>query len=298
MSDAAAHAHRGPWLLRVAPPWAGPYLRLGRFDKPVGIWLLLWPCWWSLILARADVGLFLLFGIGATAMRAAGCVVNDIVDRRLDAAVERTRDRPLASGELALPQALGFLGLLLAIGLAVLVQLGIEAIALGAAALPLVALYPLMKRITWWPQAFLGITFNWGALLGWTAATGSLAWTPILLYAAGIAWTLGYDTIYAHQDKEDDAAVGIKSSARLLGERTRPWLGAFYAVALVGIALAGVAAGLGWTYVIALAPAAAQLAWQVARVDLDRPPDCHAKFRSNVGLGWFVAGAMATGYLA
>jgi 4-hydroxybenzoate polyprenyltransferase len=300
MSEPAAQALSTPrpWILRVAPRWAGPYLRLGRFDRPVGVWLLLWPCWWSLSLARAEPWLFALFGIGAIALRAAGCVVNDIADRRLDAAVARTRDRPLASGELGLAQALAFLALLLAVGLAVLLQLRIEAIALGAAALPLVALYPLMKRITWWPQAFLGITFNWGALLGWMAATGELGPPAILLYAAGIAWTLGYDTIYAHQDKADDEAAGIKSSARLLGGRTRPWLGAFYAAAWAGIALAGLAAGVGWILPVALLPAAAHLAWQAATVDIDRPEDCLAKFRSNIGLGWLVAGALAIGAYA
>ncbi len=283
------------WLDRAAPRWSRPYLRLGRFDRPVGVWLLLWPCWWSLLLAGGPPRLFVLFAIGAVAMRAAGCVVNDIVDRRLDAQVARTADRPLASGELGLTQALGFLALLLAVGLAVLVRLPAPAIALGAAALPLVALYPLMKRITWWPQAFLGITFNWGALLAWVAVRGELAPAPLLLYGAGIAWTLGYDTIYAHQDKADDRAAGIKSTALRLGSATRPWLAGFYVVALVGLAAAGFAAGLGPWYVVALLPAAAHLAWQVASVEVDRPADCLAKFRANVDFGWLVAVALLAG---
>jgi 4-hydroxybenzoate polyprenyltransferase len=286
-------------ILRAAPPALRPYLRLARMDRPAGTWLLLWPCWWSLILAGGDIRLFVLFGIGALVMRAAGCVVNDIADRRIDARVARTKDRPLASGELSFIQALAFLALLLAAGFAVLVQLPALAIVLGAASLVPVALYPLAKRVTDWPQAVLGLTFNWGALLAWAAATGTVGWPALVLYFACLCWTLGYDTIYAHQDRRDDAAVGVRSAALALGQRTRPWLAAFHALAWTGIAAAALMAGLGWPTVVALVPAALHLAWQVARVDLDRPASCLATFRSNVDLGWLVAAALAVGrYLA
>ncbi|MEX2649423.1 MAG: 4-hydroxybenzoate octaprenyltransferase [Alphaproteobacteria bacterium] len=283
------------WVDRWAPEATRPYLRLARADKPAGTWLLLWPCWWSLALAGAEWRLYALFGIGALAMRAAGCVVNDIADRDIDARVARTAPRPLASGELGLGHALGFLALLLAIGLAVLVQLPRAAIAVGAASLVLVAVYPLAKRFTDWPQAVLGLTFNWGALLAWTAADGTLGLPALVLYAACLAWTLGYDTIYAHQDKADDAAVGVRSAALALGARTRPWLAVFYALAWAGIAAAGVLAGLAWLTIVLLVPAALHLAWQVFRVDLDAPADCLAKFRSNVDVGWLVAAALLIG---
>ncbi len=285
------------WLDR-APRALRPYLRLARADKPAGTWLLLWPCWWSLLLAGAGVWLFALFGIGAVVMRAAGCVVNDIADREIDARVARTADRPLASGELGLGQALVFLVVLLAAGLGVLLALPPAAIALGAASLVLVALYPLAKRFTDWPQAVLGLTFNWGALLGWTAATGTVGWPAVVLYAACLAWTLGYDTIYAHQDKADDRAVGVRSSALVLGPRTRPFLFAVYALAWVGFAAAAWLAGLGWVALAALVPAGAHLAWQAARVDLDRPADCQAKFRANVDLGWLVAAGLIIALIA
>ncbi|MSP82637.1 MAG: 4-hydroxybenzoate octaprenyltransferase [Alphaproteobacteria bacterium] len=291
MSATAAQAQPAPGWIRHAPAWARPYLRLARVDKPVGIWLLLWPCWWSLLLAGGNPWLFTLFGAGAVVMRAAGCVINDIIDRDLDAAVARTATRPLASGELRLSRALAFLMVLLAAGLAVLLQLPREGIALGAASLPLVALYPLMKRITWWPQVFLGLAFNWGALLAWVSVRGTLELPALILYGAGIAWTLGYDTIYAHQDKADDERAGIKSSARRLGRATRPWLAGFYGVAVAGFAAAALAAGHGWAILGLLLPAAAHVAWQTAAVELDRPEDCLAKFRANVGFGWLVAAA-------
>ncbi len=290
-----ANLPRTSWVDRFAPVVTRPYLRLARADKPAGTWLLLWPCWWSLALAGAEWRLYALFGIGALAMRAAGCVVNDIADRDIDARVARTAARPLASGELGLGHALGFLALLLAIALAVLVQLPRAAIAVGAASLVLVAVYPLAKRFTDWPQAVLGLTFNWGALLAWTAADGTLGLPALVLYGACLAWTLGYDTIYAHQDKVDDAAVGVRSSALALGARTRPWLALFYGLAWSGIATASVLAGLAWLTVVLLVPAALHLAWQVARVDLDAPADCLAKFRSNVDVGWLVAAALLAG---
>ena len=269
-----------------------------RLDRPIGTWLLLWPCWWSLALAAPgwpDPWLMALFAVGALVMRGAGCTVNDIADRDIDGRVARTATRPLPSGDVSLTQALVLLGVLLAIGFAILVQLGTVAIWLGIASLPLIGFYPFMKRITWWPQAWLGLTFNWGALVGWAAVTGTVDAPPIALYAAGIAWTLGYDTIYAHQDKEDDALIGVKSSARRLGEATRPWLYAFYCAAAALIGVAGWLAGLAWPFYIGLGLAAAQLAWQAARVDIDAPADCLAKFKSNKWLGLIVFAAIVAG---
>ena len=299
-SDAAQTAALS-WVDRYPPARLRPYLKLWRADKPIGVWLLLWPCWWSLALAAAggwpEVRLLALFALGSLVLRGAGCTFNDIVDRDIDARVARTRDRPLASGALSLVQALAFMGLLLVIGLIVLLQLNAAAIALGAASLPLILAYPFMKRITYWPQAFLGLTFNWGALLGWTAATGSLAWPAVALYAACIAWTLGYDTIYAHQDKEDDMLVGVKSSALRLGQRTRPVLFVFYGVAVALLGLAGALAGLAWPFYLGLAAAAAQLAWQAGKVDIDNPADCRAKFTSNNWLGAIIFAAIVAGRL-
>ncbi len=291
----------GGWLDRYAPAPVRPYARLMRLDRPIGTWLLLWPCWWSLALAAPgwpDPWLMALFAVGALVMRGAGCTVNDIADRDIDGRVARTATRPLPSGDVSLTRALVLLGVLLAIGLAILVQLGAVAIWLGIAALPLIGLYPFMKRITWWPQAWLGLTFNWGALIGWAAVTGTVGAPSIALYAAGIAWTLGYDTIYAHQDKEDDALIGVKSSARRLGEATRPWLYAFYCAAVVLIGVAGALAGLAWPFYLGLGLAAAQLAWQAARVDIDAPADCLAKFKSNKGLGLIVFAAIVAGRVA
>ncbi|MFQ5958553.1 MAG: 4-hydroxybenzoate octaprenyltransferase [Alphaproteobacteria bacterium] len=290
------------WIDRYPPPGMRPYLKLARADKPIGTWLLLWPCWWSLALAAGgglpDARLVVLFGVGAVVMRGAGCTFNDIVDRDFDARVARTRERPLPSGAVSVIQAWGFLALQLLAGLVVLLQLNSAAIWLGVASLALVAAYPFMKRITWWPQAWLGLTFNWGALLGWTAATGALAPPALALYAAGVAWTLGYDTIYAHQDKEDDALIGVKSSALKLGDATRPWLFAFYGAALALLALSGALAGLAWPFYLGLAAAGVQLAWQAAQVDIDSPRDCLAKFVSNKWLGAIVFAAIVGGRLA
>ena len=300
MTDSAGTAQS--WVDRYPPRPARPYLKLARVEKPIGAWLLLWPCWWGLALAAAgtwpDPWLLALFGVGSVVMRGAGCVVNDIADRDFDARVARTAARPLASGDLSVPQALVFLAALLAVGLLILVQMNAAAIWLGVASLALIAAYPFMKRVTWWPQAWLGLTFNWGALMGWAAATGALGWPAAALYAAGIAWTLGYDTIYAHQDKEDDALVGIKSSALRLAERTRPWLFVFYAVAAALFGLAGALAGLAWPFYLGLAAAAAQLCWQAAAVDIDSPADCLAKFKSNKWLGLILFAAILAGQLA
>ena len=290
------------WVERYAPSWTRPYCRLARLDRPIGAWLLLWPCCWGIALAGGQawpdlrwLALFGLFSLGALVMRAAGCTINDITDRKIDARVARTAARPLASGALSLLNAWLFLAALLAVGLIILLQLNAAAIFLGVMALPLVGLYPLMKRITWWPQAWLGLTFNWGALMGWVAVTGDLAWPAISLYGAGIVWTLGYDTIYAHQDKEDDALIGVMSSARKLGAATRPWLFAFYGAALALFALAGAQVDLAWPFYLGLAAAGAQLAWQAGTVDIDQAADCLAKFKSNSLFGALIFAAIVAG---
>ncbi len=291
----------GNWIDRHVPPPIRPYLRLMRLDRPIGTWLLLLPGWWAIALAAGrwpDLRLIVLFGLGATIMRGAGCTFNDIVDRDFDAMVARTAARPIPSGAVSIRQACFFLAGLLAIGLAILLQLNGAAVVLGAASLLLVFSYPFMKRITYWPQAWLGLTFNWGALLGWAAVTGRLALPSLILYVAGLFWTLGYDTIYAHQDKEDDALIGVKSTALRLGDATPGWLILFYGVAMVLIAAAGWTAGLGWAFTLLLVPAAAQAVWQVRTLVMDDPLDCLAKFRSNRLFGWIVLAAIIAGKLA
>jgi 4-hydroxybenzoate polyprenyltransferase len=279
----------GDWVDRYAPAAWRPYLRLARLDRPIGTWLLLFPGWWGIALAASgwpDWRLMALFGIGAMAMRGAGCTLNDIADRDFDRRVERTRTRPIASGAISVKQAIAFMALELAIGAAVLLSFNRTAILLGLLVLVLIATYPFMKRVTYWPQFFLGLNFNWGALLGWAAARGDLLWPAVLLYIGGIFWTLGYDTIYAHQDKDDDALIGVKSSALALRARTRPFLFVFYAAAVTLWAAAGAGAAPGWPFWLGLAIAAAQLIWQAATVDIDDSADCLAKFRSNRIVGW------------
>src|SRR5450432_4894290 len=240
----------GNWVDTRAPPWSRPYLRLSRLDRPIGSWLLLMPCWWSAALAAGVIGdvgrlplILVLFLVGAFVMRGAGCTWNDITDRDLDARVERTRSRPIPAGQVSVPQAAVFLVLQALVGLAVLLQFNRFAVATGAASLVIVAVYPFMKRITYWPQIVLGLAFSWGALMGWAAAFGRLDAPALVLYAGAIAWVIYYDTIYAHQDREDDALIGIKSTALLFGERTPPMLAAFYAGAVVLIGIAGLMAG-------------------------------------------------------
>ncbi len=281
----------GGWIARYAPMRLRPYLRLARLDRPIGTWLLLWPCWWSLAMASPgwpDAWLLAAFAIGALAMRGAGCAWNDIADRDYDGQVERTRGRPIPSGEISIGQAAAFMVLLALIGLNILLRFNAFAIWIGVMSLAPIVIYPFMKRITWWPQVFLGLAFNWGALLGWAAVRGELGAAPVLLYLGGIAWTLGYDTIYAHQDKVDDALIGIKSSARRLGAHTRPMLWLFYATAIILFGLAGWLAELRPLFLAGLAVAALQLMWQAAWVDIDDPADCLAKFRSNTWFGWLV----------
>ena len=293
--------YQGDWIARGLPGWAEPYARLARLDRPIGTWLLLFPAWWGIALAaRAwpDPVLLMLFAIGAVAMRGAGCTLNDIVDRDYDGRVARTRLRPIPSGRVSVRQAAAFMALQLAVGAAVLLSLNRTSILLGAAVLGLVATYPLMKRVTYWPQLFLGLNFNWGAVMGWAAATGTVGLPALLLYAGGICWTLGYDTIYAHQDKEDDALIGVKSSALALGGRTRPALFAFYAAALALWGAATAVAGLAWPIWPALALAAGQLAWQAATVRTDDAADCLAKFRANRFVGWILLAGIVAARIA
>jgi 4-hydroxybenzoate polyprenyltransferase len=292
------------WVDRLAPARVRPWMRLARMDRPIGTWLLLLPCWWSTALATAarpepawpNPWFFVLFAVGATVMRGAGCTWNDITDREFDARVARTATRPIPSGQVTVRGALVFMVLLMLTGLAVLASFNPYAIAVAAASLLLIFPYPFMKRVTWWPQAWLGLTFNWGALVGWAAVSGGLAAAPLLMYAAGFFWTLGYDTIYAHQDKEDDALIGVKSSARRLGARTRPYLWLFYGVAVLLLAASGWTADAAWPFYAGLAGAAVQLAWQAATVDTDSPRDCLAKFKSNKWFGLILlAGIVAAG---
>jgi 4-hydroxybenzoate polyprenyltransferase len=294
MSDAAARVAdaTGNWVDTRAPRWSRPYLRLARLDRPIGSWLLLLPCWWSAALAASvardishlplDLALFFL---GAFAMRGAGCTWNDITDRDLDAKVERTRSRPIPAGQVSVSQALVFLIAQALIGLAVLLQFNRFAVATGIASLVIVAIYPLMKRITWWPQIVLGLAFSWGALMGFAVTFARIDAIALVLYAGSIAWVIGYDTIYAHQDAEDDALIGVKSTARLFGERTHQALILFYglAVLLIGVALA--LAGVRLAAWIGLAAFAAHLGWQINRLRIGDAALCLRLFRSNRDAG-------------
>ena len=298
-----ADARGDNWVDRHAPEFLKPWFKLARFDRPVGTWLLLWPCWWSIILARPvldleTLRLFVLFGLGALIMRGAGCTVNDIADRNFDGRVERTKLRPIPSGQVSVRQAMLWAGFLALLGLVILLQLGPTAIWLGVFSLFLVVVYPFTKRVTWWPQAWLGLTFNWGAVMGYAAAAGTVELPALLLYAGGFFWTLGYDTIYAHQDKEDDALIGVKSSARWLGRRTRPALWIFYAVTILLWGLAAREAGFSHWFLLPFAAVVAHLAWQAARVDIDNGRDCLAKFKSNIGMGFIMLAALLLGGLA
>jgi 4-hydroxybenzoate polyprenyltransferase len=291
----------GNWVDRTAPAWSRPYLRLSRLDRPIGSWLLLMPCWWSAALATGvarDIGqlplILALFFVGAFVMRGAGCTWNDITDRDLDALVERTRSRPIPAGQVSVPQALVFLVVQALIGLIVLLQFNRVAVITGIASLAIVAVYPFMKRITWWPQIVLGLAFSWGALMGFAVTLGRIDATALTLYAGSIAWVIGYDTIYAHQDSEDDALIGIKSTALLFGARTRPALTAFYglAVALIGVAL--LLGDVRWPAWIGLAAFVAHLAWQITRLQIGDPRLCLRIFKSNRDAGLLLfAGLLA-----
>jgi 4-hydroxybenzoate polyprenyltransferase len=294
MSGAAARVSDATdnWVDTRAPLWSRPYLRLSRLDRPIGSWLLLMPCWWSAALAAGMAHdlkqlplILVLFLVGAFAMRGAGCTWNDITDRDLDAQVERTRSRPIPAGQVSVPQAAAFLVLQALVGLLVLLQFNRFAVGCGIASLVIVAVYPFMKRITYWPQIVLGLAFSWGALMGFAVTFGRIDATALVLYAGSIAWVIGYDTIYAHQDTEDDALIGIKSTALLFGARTRPALMVFYglAVVLIGVALA--LAGAGWMAWIGLAAFAVHLVSQIERLDIGDPKLCLRIFKSNRNAG-------------
>jgi 4-hydroxybenzoate polyprenyltransferase len=274
-------------LIGALPQRLRPFASLMRLDRPIGSWLLYWPCAWSVALAGVDDrwDLLLWFGLGAFAMRSAGCVYNDIVDRELDRQVERTRLRPLASGRVSLRSAWLLIGLLSLVGLVVLLQLNPLAAAVAVASLAPVAAYPFMKRLNWWPQAWLGIVFSWGALVGWPAVTGSLGWTPLLLWFGSIAWVVGYDTLYAIQDIEDDALVGVKSSARRLGDRAPLGIGLFYALALLLWGGAIWTVRPDWLALLTLLPAAIHLADQALRADPADGALALKLFRSNRSCG-------------
>ncbi len=280
------------WVDTLAPVWARPYLRLSRLDRPIGSWLLLLPCWWSAALAAGvaeDVSnlplTLVLFFVGAFAMRGAGCTWNDITDRKLDAMVERTRSRPIPAGQVTAKQAMVFLVAQALVGLAVLLQFNRFAVLAGIASLLIVAVYPFMKRITYWPQIVLGLAFSWGALMGFAVTFAHIGAAALVLYAGSIAWVIAYDTIYAHQDREDDALIGIKSTARLFGTRTRQALIVFYSLAVVLIGVALKLAGAGWPAFLGLAIFAAQLVWQIVRLDINDSALCLRLFKSNRDAG-------------
>ncbi len=305
MTDTATTTHTDiiadGWIDQRMPAWTRPYFKLARLDRPTGIWLLLLPCWWAIATASptaaTGIGMTVLFTIGAVVMRGAGCTVNDIIDRNIDAQVERTKGRPLPSGQIGLFGALVFLSLLLLLGLGVLVQLNWLTIWLGVASLVLVGAYPLMKRLTWWPQAFLGLTFNWGAIMGWTAVTGRLQLAAVLLYAAGFCWTMVYDTIYAHQDARDDEGAGEKSTARRFGRFSRLWLVGFALAMLALLELAAEVQNLGNVFQYALILVAAHLAWLVLLWKIDDPRDCLRRFQASRWTGLLVVAAIVLGRL-
>ncbi|KAL7684358.1 putative UbiA prenyltransferase family, 4-hydroxybenzoate polyprenyltransferase [Plasmopara halstedii] len=292
------------WAERHAPEWMLPYIQVARINRPAPIFMLLWPCFWSISMAAPhgqfpDFKLLALFGVGSFIMRGAGCTINDMWDRDFDKQVERTNQRPLAAGRLTYPQAWTFLAIQLSAGLAVLLQLNWYSVALGASSLALVATYPLMKRVTYWPQAILGLTFNYGAVLGWAAVHGSCDWAVILpLYAGGVTWTLVYDTLYAHQDKNDDVKIGVRSTALLFGDKTKPVLNFFSAVAIAGFGTAGYVSGLEWPFFVGLTGGAAHLAWQVNTAKLDDPINLQERFASNKWFGALMFASVVLGNVA
>jgi 4-hydroxybenzoate polyprenyltransferase len=310
MVDAAAEKGRvadapaGNPVDRFLPERVRPYARLARLDRPIGWWLLLWPCWWSVALAAVAAGTapnvvhLALLMLGAIVMRGAGCTYNDILDRDIDAKVERTRSRPIPSGAVSTAAATLFMLAQAFVGLAIVLNFNPFAIVLSFGSLVVVALYPLAKRVTSVPQLVLGFAFSWGALVGWAATFGSLSAAPVLLYVGSIAWTVGYDTIYAHQDRRDDAIIGVRSTARLFGRRTKPALVAVYGATVALFAAALVIVGAGWPSFLGLALFGAHLAYQITRVSPDDPASCLWAFRSNRWAGWlFFLGLVADALL-
>ncbi|MEQ1647507.1 MAG: 4-hydroxybenzoate octaprenyltransferase [Hyphomicrobiaceae bacterium] len=290
-----ADATTGNWVDRYAPNWFRPFGQLARFDRPIGAWLLLFPCWWGQALGEIYAGhsfpniwYILLFFVGAFVMRGAGCTYNDIVDRNYDGRVERTASRPIPSGRVSVAEASAFAGLQCLIGLAVLLHFNWYTVVLGASSLLLVAAYPFAKRFTFWPQLVLGLTFKWGALVGFTAIVGTMALPSALLYIGCILWTIGYDTIYAHQDKEDDALLGLKSTALRFGAATHAWLTGFYIGAILFWFVATLQAGAGWLTISALGIVALHMVWQITTLDTSDGANCLERFKSNRIIGWIV----------
>jgi 4-hydroxybenzoate polyprenyltransferase len=293
------HQH---WTLRYLPAWARPYGRLARWDRPIGTWLLMLPCWWSTALGSGRnwpnmIGWMALFAIGALAARGAGCTWNDIVDRKIDAQVERTRGRPLPAGEVKLRDAVVWMALQSLVGVAILFKLNKTAGGVALLSVALIAIYPTMKRFTTWPQAVLGLAFNWGALVGYAAVTGTLSWATVALYWGGVAWTLVYDTIYAMQDQKDDSIIGVRSTARHFGDRPRRWLALFAGAALLAWAIAGVLAQLQPVYYAGVALIALHFTWQIAFLKPDDQADCLAKFKSNAQVGLLLTAAIVAAHL-
>ncbi|MCJ8517578.1 4-hydroxybenzoate polyprenyltransferase [Pseudorhizobium tarimense] len=297
LKDRVADAPSGNWVYRVLPRSAWPYAQLARWDRPIGWQLLMWPCFWSSALAanhaadldQLSVSLFVfhlfLFFAGSVAMRGAGCTYNDLVDHVIDSEVARTRSRPLPSGRVSRFEAKAFLAVQAMVGLLVLIQFNASAITLGILSLAVVAVYPFAKRFTDWPQFFLGLAFSWGGLMGWAGIFGGLAMAPVWLYLGAVAWTIGYDTIYAHQDKEDDALVGVRSTARLFGQNTKRWLIGLYGATLFLLLLAYAAAGVGFIAYLGLLIAAVMFAWQILVLDIDDSDQCLSLFKSNSRVG-------------
>ncbi len=287
---------RYEWIDKFLPDPVHPYVYLARLDRPIGIWLLLLPGWWAIVLAAGGIAsmnmtdwrLMALFGVGAVVMRSAGCVINDLWDRKIDQKVQRTQNRPLASGEVSPGQAIAFLTGLLLVGLFILLQMNITTVLLGVLTIPFIVTYPLMKRFTWWPQAFLGITFNFGALMGWAAVSGIVSLDAFFLYLAGIFWTLGYDTIYAHQDKEDDLLAGIKSTALKFGENSKKWVTGFYGLALVCLLKVFIGAFTIWLVPVFILPLALHFYWQLKSWNPEDAGSSLKIFRANRDFGLLV----------
>ena len=318
-SDRVADAPADIWVYRLLPKWLWPYAQLARWDRPIGWWLLLWPCWWSLALAfglwsnepgtnftqHTDLllmPLLFFFWLGAVMMRGAGCSYNDLVDVNIDLKVARTASRPIPSGRVSKKQVIAFTMMQCAVGFVCL--LAISTIGhlsfswfvfwLGVSSLLIVAIYPFAKRVTDWPQLVLGLAFSWGALMGWASVFGELSLAPLLLYAGCILWTIGYDTIYAHQDKEDDALIGVRSTARLFGDKTKLALTILYSLTLILFAAAFYQAFAAWPAYIGLLAGGGHMIWQIRTLDINNADNCLALFKSNTKFGWIIfAGLLA-----
>ncbi|MGI9399615.1 MAG: 4-hydroxybenzoate octaprenyltransferase [Rhizobiaceae bacterium] len=314
-----ADAIRGSWVYQLLPERYWPYAQMARWERPIGWRLLMWPCWWSLMMAVSvflqdggsseqfymviPFGLIIfylvLFTLGAILMRGAGCTYNDLVDQNIDAKISRTQSRPLPSGRITRRQAWVFLIAQSLCGFLILIQFNTFTIMLGCLSLILVMIYPFMKRITWWPQLFLGLAFSWGALMGWAAIFADISLSPILLYLGSILWVIGYDTIYALQDIEDDALIGVKSTARLFGENAKPAVALLYSGAIILFGMSIWVAGLAWPAWLGLGLGVVHMIWQLRTLEIDNPSRCLTLFKSNSHFGWIIfAGLTVTALIA